>query len=1220
MKLAKLRRLFPILGRVPRLVKLFNNAYPVRKCKCGWHLRNMPCHHFNQYNRSSLMRLFPKYGYVKLCGLRRLFSTEQLYRLTAGSIRLREIYMQMQATKSIGRFCLVVALVSIAATGCSRAFYRQQADIDAYSLIEEKSGHPHWDLQQFTIDVDYGSRMYDPFCKDGPPMPRDDADSHQLMHYIDGKRAFPKWHANGDTPYVENPVWAAQLPMNPKGVVELDEDGAVRMALLHSPDYQSQLETLYLSALDVSFERFRFDTQFFGGIQSQFTADGVTRGGGESSSQLQVGTFSNGPRGIGFQKLGATGTELIVGLANSIVWEFSGPDTQMATTLLDFALVQPLLRGAGRDRVLESLTVSERNLLANVRQMERFKRAFYVEIVTGRNAGTGPVRRTGTSAASFGTGDAGVNPGQVGGYLGLVQQLQQIRNQETNVAALRGSLAELEAYSLAGRINSLQVQQARQALYGAESRLISSKTNYETSLDAYKISLGLPPQLKVEISDRLVEPFNLVTPDILQTQAEIGAIQNSIGEIILNALGEDPGAAAIDIAYKCELDRVAEGAKQDAAKLEDGKEPKLAPGVVIPELPAPADPAARKLGKDLAEDLVINWDEDVAKEVSKLKTQIAGLESIRAKIVANTLPSAKEDIDHLFEVMDDRVADLQELRKRPPGKSFAYAGADAGQRYDVSPDVLDIEKLKKTPAVLRDALACLERKLADHPQSLANRLETLAADIKSIEETGATLKPDVLTRSLREKAFQPLPQLVKELVDVVQEIMLIQARARTETVRLPAVDVKPHEALEIARKHRRDWMNTRAALVDSWRLIEFNADELESSLNIVFSGDIGAVGDNPLNLQADAGRLRVGLQFDAPLNRLAERNTYRQALITYQQARRSYYRFEDGAAQGLRSILRNVELNQLNFELRREAIRTAIEQFELAQLERPPRPGELEAQQFGATTTRDLVSALNDLQSAQNDFLSVWLSYESLRRSLDLDLGIMQLTAEGIWLDPGPLGGKNGIRLPDACLQPIDSRSPLLELQPVPDDVLPQSQAPAGGVPEEIETPPAQVDDGEVLLFDLLQHSPPGTQPVGSGVTAPSVTPLSTLSVSPPTSHLSPGEVSVPVNRPAAASQPAASNHSAMRSAKLLSAPPAEAGASGSKPALRVPAPMQSLELSPATAAPPAQKLPLLLPPAKQSQNQPQPLNRHVQFERVGSRQSSTVKAVAFERKPQPGK
>jgi hypothetical protein len=167
------------------------------------------------------------------------------------------------------------------------------------------------------------------------------------------------------------------------------------------------------------------------------------------------------------------------------------------------------------------------------------------------------------------------------------------------------------------------------------------------------------------------------------------------------------------------------------------------------------------------------------------------------------------------------------------------------------------------------------------------------------------------------------------------------------------------------------------------------------------------VGDNPLDLRRSTGRLRVGLEFDAPLTRLSERNRYRQALIEYQQSRRTYYQLVDRIARGLRSSIRTIELNQLNFELRRAAVQVAIAQVELARLrlQEPPKP-EQEAV-FGPTTARDLVQALSELLTAQNDFLSVFISYEVLRRTLDFDLGTMQLDDQGVWIDPGPVQSRD---------------------------------------------------------------------------------------------------------------------------------------------------------------------------------------------------------------------
>ena len=60
----------------------------------------------------------------------------------------------------------------------------------------------------------------------------------------------------------------------------------------------------------------------------------------------------------------------------------------------------------------------------------------------------------------------------------------------------------------------------------------------------------------------------------------------------------------------------------------------------------------------------------------------------------------------------------------------------------------------------------------------------------------------------------------------------------------------------------------RADLVNSWRAIEVVADDLESTLDIVFSGDMQNVGDNPLAIRSSTGRLRAGLQWDSPITRL----------------------------------------------------------------------------------------------------------------------------------------------------------------------------------------------------------------------------------------------------------------------------------------------------------------------------------------------------------------
>ena len=248
----------------------------------------------------------------------------------------------------------------------------------------------------------------------------------------------------------------------------------------------------------------------------------------------------------------------------------------------------------------------------------------------------------------------------------------------------------------------------------------------------------------------------------------------------------------------------------------------------------------------------------------------------------------------------------------------------------------------------------------------------------------------------------------------------------------------PATPWEIARANRRDWANSRAALVDQWRLIHFNANDLRSAVDIVLEGDIGNVGQNPFDLNGSNGRLRAGLQFDSPTSRVAERNVYRQSLIEYQQARRDYYQFVDRVHQGLRSTLRQVRLNEVNFELRREAVLVAIAQVDLTQLRlsEPPKPGEEEV--FGNTTARDLVQALGDLLSAQNDLLSVWVNNRVQRYNLELDLGVMLVDAEGLRVEIdgpldllmplGPCSSGGDVQLIQR-LPPVDSDAKVLPLR-----------------------------------------------------------------------------------------------------------------------------------------------------------------------------------------------
>jgi hypothetical protein len=810
------------------------------------------------------------------------------------------------------------------AAGCSREWYRDQADEDVACLIEEKAA-PRWEVPFHSVEMDPRSRFHDPYNKVHPPMPSDDPTSHQLMHYVDDKQGWDRWHENGDVTDLENPAWqeliGRYVPVDDDGSIRLSLEDSMRLAKIHSPTWQSQVETLYLSALDVSTERFRLDTQFFGGAgtgsggRSFFNATDVELSGNKSpgGSSFDVGTEND----IQLRRRLATAGELVVGFANSFVWTFSGGDTNFATSAVNFSLVQPLLRAGGRQIALETLTIAERTLLANMRAFAHFRQGFYTQVAIGENGTTRPSRRGGFSGGSglsgfsgqgaggfggvgdatgfggggsgggggaggagvTGSGFAGGGAGQVGGFIGLLQANQQIRNTESSLAAQQQTLQLLEAHLDAGLIDIAQVDQFRQSIETERANLLQSRNGLQNQLDGFKTgTLGLPPNISIVLDESLIEPFQFLDPKIAAIQADLRTLIDDFGALEL-----------------------------------------------IPT-------------------------------VAELRSILQRLQALRARV-------------------DERLLDVQ----------------SEIQRLDET-NVARFETMTPTEQRLlnRDI-----QQLRDNRDQLARHFETTAATLQTLEEG--------LREENRAETVTAIIAMNVEMANLLSELTLIEARARVEAISIESIELSPTEALKIARANRLDWMNNRAALVDTWRLIEFNGNRLESNLDVVLNGEMGTVGDNAVKFQARDSAVSAGLRFDAPFNRRVERNDFRQQLIFYQQARRQMIQYEDGVNRGLRALLRELEQLRVNLEIQRRAVAISIRRVDQTRENfnkptPPPAPGQ-PVSQFGPTAALNLLTALSDLRSSQNNFMSVWLNYHAGRMRLLRDLGIIRIDDEGLWIE-----------------------------------------------------------------------------------------------------------------------------------------------------------------------------------------------------------------------------
>src|SRR5947207_2069507 len=161
------------------------------------------------------------------------------------------------------RFLICLASLAILG-GCQRPWYRRDADRQTYAVEREHGNEALWPVASTSITAPPGSRLFDPYSPDYPPIPPDDPAAHFYMHHPDGQPAPRTYHRDGDAPWIEDPSWRDCLEMDRDGRLVLNPEKAVELGLIHSREYQQALEDLYTKALILTLDRWDFALHWFG--------------------------------------------------------------------------------------------------------------------------------------------------------------------------------------------------------------------------------------------------------------------------------------------------------------------------------------------------------------------------------------------------------------------------------------------------------------------------------------------------------------------------------------------------------------------------------------------------------------------------------------------------------------------------------------------------------------------------------------------------------------------------------------------------------------------------------------------------------------------------------------------------------------------------------------------------------------------------------------------
>src|SRR5439155_8763734 len=276
------------------------------------------------------------------------------------------------------------------------------------------------------------------------------------------------------------------------------------------------------------------------------------------------------------------------------------------------------------------------------------------------------------------------------------------------------------------------------------------------------------------------------------------------------------------------------------------------------------------------------------------------------------LESLQDEIDKYFTSFREPNQALPLPRLQEGYKNLkTFQGRAVTLLKDVAAEVEQLRKQLAEPAQDKQ-----DREEEADKRSVLTRLSTALGDARTdLDKLGQDIDKALATLATTKPldASTTLQLYAQRLRSSADELFVIQTQVRVYLIKLKPIQYGLADAVEYAKANRLDLMNAEARVVDAWRQIAVTASQLKAGFDVMFNANIATPGlnANPVDFRASASTYSVGFHFEAPLNRLVERNAYRASLISYEQARRTFMAAEDGIEQQIRQNVRNLNTNRI---------------------------------------------------------------------------------------------------------------------------------------------------------------------------------------------------------------------------------------------------------------------------------------------------------------------
>jgi outer membrane protein TolC len=352
--------------------------------------------------------------------------------------------------------------------GCSNSAYRYSADEETYEAIADKAPLVAGMSDQVLIDEE---KQVDLTLF---------SVNSQIYEFLDNE--------------AEGEVGASIISLN----------AALDLAFQHSKEYQAQKERLYLEALALTFDRYRYTPTFSANGSGDYQWDTTDQFVIDMQVMTGATAISTSESTVARSNLGAryllkSGGAIALNLTNNFTRFLSGDVSEFSTGALIGSFTQPLLRDFGSDIETEALLQAERDLLYQLRDFTRFRKEFAVQVASQ--------------------------------YYVVLLARETANNNYAGLLANNLSLEREQAFQAEGLTTLLEVGRLEQSALQADLRWARAITSYKRGLDNFKILIGLNAEDNIVLDENemvLIAETGMDSPDVDLEQAIAMAVQTRL--------------------------------------------------------------------------------------------------------------------------------------------------------------------------------------------------------------------------------------------------------------------------------------------------------------------------------------------------------------------------------------------------------------------------------------------------------------------------------------------------------------------------------------------------------------------------------------------------------------------------------------------------------------------------------------------------------------------